>query len=175
MSKVTKKWLRIGLSDSTKDISGRSFPTGYTAVNYTPAQTSSEGTDKISAHIKGIDSALASIPQNAYGDVNPTGFNLVNNQSSFTDTGVQFSMGNTLGFSAIFTVRIDATPATYGEIFIIEGCNDYYGWNYSIRTIGEPSGVEFQVTSLGKIQYKSANIANFASGRVTYRISTTDV
>lgn len=39
----------------------RDIPANYTPINYTPAQAGSEGTDKVSSHLKGVDSALGSI------------------------------------------------------------------------------------------------------------------
>ncbi len=42
-------------------IDAQTFDATHTAVNYTPAQVGSEGTGKISAHIKGIDNALAAV------------------------------------------------------------------------------------------------------------------
>jgi hypothetical protein len=41
-------------------INSRHIPTNFTPTNYTPTEVASEGTDKDSAHFKGIDLALAS-------------------------------------------------------------------------------------------------------------------
>lgn len=40
-------------------INARHLPANFTATNYTPAQVASEGTDKVSAHLNGIDAALS--------------------------------------------------------------------------------------------------------------------
>lgn len=56
MSKVFKKFLDIGTGLS--DINAQSFPAIYTPTNYTPNQVTTEGNDKISAHLKGIDTSL---------------------------------------------------------------------------------------------------------------------
>ena len=76
MSKVFKKFLNIGTGLS--DINAQSFPAIYTPTNYTPNQVTTEGTDKISAHLKGIDNKLSSYvnidggtPESVYGGTNP--------------------------------------------------------------------------------------------------------
>lgn len=39
-------------------VNSRHVPANYTPTNYTPTQVASEGTDKLSAHLKGIDAEL---------------------------------------------------------------------------------------------------------------------
>ena len=49
-----------GLKQTTDSdgVNGQTLPANYTPSNYTPTQVGSEGTDKISAHLKGIDAEL---------------------------------------------------------------------------------------------------------------------
>jgi hypothetical protein len=42
-----------------KKVNSQHLPANFTPTNYTPAQVGSEGTDKVSAHLKGIDTKLA--------------------------------------------------------------------------------------------------------------------
>lgn len=41
-------------------VNAQHLPANFTPSNYTPAQVGSEGTDKVSAHLKGLDTALTS-------------------------------------------------------------------------------------------------------------------
>lgn len=54
MAKMKKKWIDLTLGQ----LDAQALLATHTAANYTPAQVGSEGTDKISAHLKGIDAAL---------------------------------------------------------------------------------------------------------------------
>jgi len=51
------------------DVTGLVLPAGYTPTNYSPSEVSSEGTDKISAHLKGIDNALSGISSDTNYDI----------------------------------------------------------------------------------------------------------
>jgi hypothetical protein len=57
MSKVKKKYIRLGTG--TDDLNARDIPANFTPITYNPTEVSSEGIDKISAHLKGIDIQLA--------------------------------------------------------------------------------------------------------------------
>lgn len=63
MSRIKKKFLRLGTG--TDDLNSRDVPANFTPTNYTPAQVASEGTDKVSAHLKGIDNKVAAQMSNA--------------------------------------------------------------------------------------------------------------
>jgi len=54
---IDKRGLDLGTTGN--QINARDLPANFTPSNYTPAQVGTEGTDKTSAHLKGIDSALA--------------------------------------------------------------------------------------------------------------------
>lgn len=56
MAQVFKKFIKFGTG--TNDVNSRVIPANFTPTNYTPTQVASEGTDKISAHLKGIDAAI---------------------------------------------------------------------------------------------------------------------
>jgi alpha-tubulin suppressor-like RCC1 family protein len=56
MSRIKTKFIKWGTGST--DVNSQSMPANFTPTNYTPIQVASEGTDKVSAHLKGIDSAL---------------------------------------------------------------------------------------------------------------------
>lgn len=59
MSQIKKKFIKFGTG--TDDVNSRVIPANYTPSSYTPTQVASEGTDKISAHLKGINNAIAAV------------------------------------------------------------------------------------------------------------------
>ena len=71
----------LNWSITVGDNNAQVIPANFTATNYTPAQVGSEGTDKISSHLKGIDTKLASA---GGGTVKPATFDL-----TFNGTDVQ--------------------------------------------------------------------------------------
>lgn len=115
MSRIAKKYIKFGTtSDSLSDLdipSGLVSPSGYT-----PEQISSEGTDKISAHLKGISSQLVTINNNL-------GNSGTSNISESTDNYILESWENTpylelnkTNFSQDTNTKTDAsTTATYSS------------------------------------------------------------
>jgi hypothetical protein len=59
MGKTNAKWLDFGIEQT--QIQASKLPVNYSPSNYTPSQVSSEGLDKLSAHLKGLDAALLSV------------------------------------------------------------------------------------------------------------------
>ena len=128
MSLTNVKWLDVGTNQSTNQVGGKTLPAGNTASNYTPNEVDTEGTDKISAHLNGINDTLGNVPQGAADDVSPAGVALVNNQAIFLNiSDLLFSSVNTISFSAIISTKIDAT-ADVGEVFNIEGVYNGREW-----------------------------------------------
>lgn len=66
MEKVKDKFLNLGLSKD--QVSARTFLAGFSPENYIPALTDTEGLDKISAHLKGIDQKLGAIVSASFTD-----------------------------------------------------------------------------------------------------------
>jgi len=56
MTQFTRRSAKWGTGSD--DNNAQIIPATYTPSNYTPAQVGTEGTDKVSAHLKGIDSAI---------------------------------------------------------------------------------------------------------------------
>ena len=59
MTKTASKWIDFGTGAG--QVSAQSLPANFTATNYTPAQVGSEGTDKVSAHLKGLNTKVADV------------------------------------------------------------------------------------------------------------------
>ena len=70
MTKTDERFIRFGTG--TNEVGDKSVPSLYNPSNYIPDQVSSEGIDKISAHLKGIDTKLGLL---SVGGFSSEGFN----------------------------------------------------------------------------------------------------
>lgn len=172
-SKIKKKFINFGTT--ADDVNSRDIPAHFTPTNYTPDEVSTEGDDKVSAHLKGIDVVLGSIPEATPGDISETSFSAANNQSSAADvTGFAFANGVVRSFSALASVSIDATTDLF-ETFSISGIQKASSWELSVNSLGDDSGVIFSITNAGQLQYQSSNLAGFVSNTIKFRAIVTGV
>jgi hypothetical protein len=49
------------------------------------------------------------------------------------------------------------------------------GWEITIQSTGDESGVSFSITSTGQMQYTSANYVGFISGAIKFKATTSSV
>jgi len=172
MARIKSKFIRLGTG--TDDLNSRGLPANFTPTNYTPDQVASEGTDKVSAHLKGIDNALGVIAP-IDGDIDLTLFNGANNQSSPANvTGLNFSNAVVRSFRAQVSVSVDATSDLF-EVFDLLGVQRGSDWAMSVVTPGDDSLVDFTITSAGQIQYTSGNYSGFSTLRIQFRAEVTQV
>lgn len=78
MSKSTEKWIDFGTSSG--QVNSRGLPAHYTPNTYTPAQVGTEGNDKVSAHLRGINNKFLNPFNDDDFDVSAGG------QTEFTST-----------------------------------------------------------------------------------------
>ena len=57
MKKINSKYINFG--NGTNQLNSRKIPANYDPSNYTPDQVDGEGSDKVSAHLKGLDVKVA--------------------------------------------------------------------------------------------------------------------
>lgn len=172
MSRIKKKFIK--LTNDSDGLNGQGIPANFTPSNYTPSEVASEGTDKQSAHLKGIDAELAKVSGSST-DIADTSFSLSNNQSTAADiTGFTFANASVRSFDALVSVVIDATADLY-ESFKLLGIQKGSGWDLSVNNVGDQSEIEFSITSAGQVQYTSGNYAGFSSGTIKFRAITTSV
>jgi hypothetical protein len=90
-------------------------------------------------------------------------FNAANNQSSFTNiTGLIFN-SNVWGFDIYLASRL--TTSTNNNLycnFHIRGINKNSSWEIIKSYVGDDTGIEFNITSSGQLQYTTPNYANFS-------------
>lgn len=126
MTKLKSKYINFGTGSN--EVSSKVLPAGYTPVNYTPIEVSSEGADKTSAHLKGIDSKLVaggwitSIKVAAAGGA--TNYTASSRDEIFTDT---------LTNSDTMTITLPSSPVIGNRVKIIDGKND---WSVNNVTVG---------------------------------------
>jgi hypothetical protein len=166
MARISKKFLRLGTG--ANDVNARDIPANYTPSTYTPTQIASEGTDKISAHLRGINDALANAGGEE-GDIQSTGFSYANNQSSPSAvTGLSFNSTDIAGFTAYVAVKLVA-DVNATEQFTIEGVNLGGSWDIAVRSVGTKTGVAFEINNAGAIRYTSENRSGFSTGTMRFR------
>ena len=109
------------------------------------------------------------------GDISETSFSILNNQSSAQPiTGFSFSNATVRSFTALASVKIEATSNLY-EVFEIKGIQKDSDWNISIQSSGDISGVSFYISSLGQMEYTSSNYTGFISGVIKFKAFTTSI
>lgn len=156
MSRIKKKFINLGIS--TDGLSGRDLDSGHTAVNYTPASEAGEATTNISAHLKGIDTALAT----AGGGETTGTTTIANNQSTAANvTGLSFSGASVRTATIRYSIaRATATAEEncFGELDI--SYNTIAGtWVMSNEASNSNAGIVFDVTNAGQVTYTSSNIS----------------
>lgn len=170
--RILRKFLK--LTNDADGVNGQAITANFTPSTYTPSQVGSEGTDKISAHLKGIDTSLSGITSTT-GDIGHSSFSASNNNSSAANvTGLAFANGTVRSFDAQVSITIDATANLY-ESFNLHGIQRDSDWVMSQTSRGDNSGFAFTITSAGQVQYTSANYSGFSSAVVKFRASVTQI
>jgi hypothetical protein len=109
------------------------------------------------------------------GDIAPASFSFANNQASLANvTGLAFANATTRSFKALVDVQLDATVDAY-EAYELLAVQKGASWDMSVNSVGDSSGVTFDITNAGQVQYTSANAAGFVSGTMKFRASTIPV
>jgi hypothetical protein len=93
--------------------------------------------------------------------------------------GLSFSNSTTRMFKCQLTVTITRSAGgNLYELFSLEGHQTNDGWDLYTETLNDVSGVSFEITNTGQVQYTSSNIDNFVNCVFSYfvtQISTTGV
>lgn len=165
MSRVTKNFIKFGTG--TNDVNSRVLPANFTPTYYTPAQVASEGTDKVSAHLKGIDNFLATTGSTS-GDIGLTSFSAADNQSSPADvTAFAFANASIRSFEAQVSVTRGSTYQAMKFLGIQKGSS----WELSQDFVGDDCGLVFTISTSGQVKYTSTNTGSTAT--VKFRASVT--
>ena len=116
-----------------------------------------------SLYVNGVN-----ITPNPYDIYPSTTFNINNNISSLTDiSGLTFDL-NVWSFDLYLAARIVAVNNLYVN-FHIRGVNKGGSWEIIKTYVGDDTGIEFEITNSGKLQYTTPNYSNFVSGTLKWR------
>lgn len=89
MSQIKKKFIKFGITSDA--VNAQDVPANYSPSNYTPAQVATEGNDKVSAHLNGINTKLGAAidaSQIADGSVSNTEFQYLDGVTSDIQTQI---------------------------------------------------------------------------------------
>lgn len=163
---IFSKFIKFGTG--TNDVNAQNLPATNTATNYTPTQVASEGTTKVSAHLNGINSALAGVTA-VSGDIALTSFTAANNQASAANvTGLAFANATVRAFKVILSVTRGATYANYD----LEGIQKASSWDLNQTYVGDATGLTFTITTAGQVQYTSTNTGSSATVKFRAWVTT---
>lgn len=124
---------------------------------------------------KALEKLSSSVPSIIVEDIPLTQFNIADGQLVMSDvTGFLFNPLTVRSFEAQVSVYIDATAKKY-ETFKILAMNKDTEWVYSIDSIGDDSGVWFDVINSGQVQYTSKVSPGFVSGKMSFRATITRI
>lgn len=89
-------------------------------------------------------------------------FNAANNQGSFVNiTGLQFD-SSVCGFDCYLTAKLTATSNLYVN-FHIRGVNKDSSWEIVKTYVGDDTGIQFNITEFGQLQYTTPTYTGFVS------------
>jgi len=104
------------------------------------------------------------------GDIKETSFTVVNNTTVLSDiTGFAFANGVVRSFEA--QVSIDRSGDSLYEKFDIEGIQKAGSWEITVESVGDDSGIEFDIDATGQVQYTASNLTS--GGTLKFRAITT--
>lgn len=151
---------------------------GQTAMGSAPDQADSFMIyDASAASLKKVTYAelLAGIPKGSPGDIEETSFSGANNVTTPANvTGLAFDNAVVRSFKSLVTVIVDADEDLY-EVFTLEGVQKASGWDMSVTATGDESGVVFDITGAGQVQYTSSDYAGYNSLTIKFRAITLSV
>jgi len=110
----------------------------------------------------------------ASGDIDLTSFIGANNVSGLDVTGLLFDKLVVRSFKALVSVSRDATLDLF-EAFEILGLNRGGVWEISYSSLGDLSGVTFDIDNDGQVTYDSTDITGHISTELSFRALVTHI
>lgn len=152
-------------------------------INGTTVETVADNADKILIYdnsataLKSMTRSnfLSGVPVGSPGDINESSFSAANNQASPADvTGLAFANATVRSFKALVSVSIDATTDLF-ETYELIGVQKAAGWDMSVSSVGDDTGLAFSITTSGQVQYTGLNYSGFVSNTIRFRAQTLSV
>lgn len=112
MGKVVEKWVNFGTGAG--QVGDKSLPSIFSSpVNYTPTQIASEGVDKVSAHLKGIDDKFGTLGAGSTIQLRDEGVTVPGTFSILNFVGASVFASDE--GSGVGRIEIGASPATFRD------------------------------------------------------------
>ncbi len=126
--------------------------------------------ESLSDYFEAVSEALSTVQQP--NDILTTSASILNNQTTFADiSGFIFNSSEVISINSEFIIqRSTVSPASkLVESGFIQGNYNGATWSFSVESVGN-SGVEFNITSAGQLQYRTSNLTGSSySGLITFR------
>lgn len=176
MAKLSKKYIKLGTN--TDELNSRDVPAHYTPISYVPNQVASEGNNKISAHLKGIDIALSSVVIPT--DIGITTWSgLLNNTPNQNITGFLVS-SLVRSFKAEINITIDdGSLGLYQHVSLLgvrKNTSDWTAYEISSDSLGDIVDlVDWSIADVsgdGQVRISLGNVSGFVSGTLKFRVIT---
>lgn len=172
-SRIAKKYIKFGINPD--EVNAQDLPANYTPTNYTPVEVSSEGTNKTSAHLKGINDALGASDL-VTGDIPQTTWTgLLNNSADQAITGLTFANATVRSFTAQVAFNVAATTDVFAQ-YTINGIQRSGDWQITTDLVGDSlTDISFSITTSGQVRVTIGSIAGFTGATVKFRAKVTSV
>lgn len=116
-----------------------------------------------------VQAAITEVHTLSPGDIRPTTFAGANNIVAATNvTNLAFANGIVRGFEVLATVHLNATTSAF-ESFKLFGIQKASSWSLNVDSVGDNSGIIFDITSAGQVTYTSPNSAGFVALTIKFR------
>ena len=103
------------------------------------------------------------------GDKKESSANFLDNQASFTGSGITFANATVRSFIMQLSI---VRGSTY-EIVTLKGIQKASDWEMSVQRDGDDTGINFDINASGEIQYTSTSTGSAATAKL--RADTTSV
>lgn len=149
MARITSRF--IDFSTTGDGVNATKIPASYTPINYVPTEVGTEGSDKVSAHLKGMDVtfAAAATPGFTFG-------------RSGTITNGTYLLNDTVPSNV--AGRIALVPGKIEEVYFVAEQSGTYVFEIMKRT-----GNSFAAILTMTVSAKRADVQTFSNIAVAYK------
>jgi hypothetical protein len=131
MSRIKSRFIKWGTGPD--DVNSQQVPSNFTPTNYIPTQVASEGTDKVSSNLKGIDTNLGILNAVSTDAVSPMGFvNRTDSTLSYDRTTRTLTVSGTFSY---YWKGTKITKTTVTETIQHGTTNGQYFFYYNNTTL----------------------------------------
>jgi len=167
-------WILLKSGDDVLSVAGKTGAVTLTAEDIAYAGGDLAGAD-VEAALDDAGSRIL-VLENATGgnvsdgDILETSATLADNQAVLADvTGLAFANATVRSF----VVQLSVVRGSTYEVYTLTGVQKASSWDMSVEAVGDDTGMTFDITAAGQVQYTSTSTGNAPS--VRFRADTTSV